>query len=112
METDPLQQTRTSIPDLLNGLCVHGRIDSSDYGDSRRAASDCDECVRRVMDELSARDAEIARLRAVLEWAATILPKPCCASCGQNVRNVMEAAVNGDWPAVRAAGVALPGGKE
>ena len=111
METDPLQQTRTSIPDLLNGLCVHGRIDSSDYGDSRRAASDCDECVRRVMDELSARDAEIARLRAVLEWAATILTadREGPGIAWRYMPDELRAAARGNWPAVRAAGVALPG---
>lgn len=77
--------------------------------DPHCARQHCETVLAAVQPIVEEREAEIARLRAVLEWAATILPRPCCVSCGQNARNVMGAAVDGDWPAVRAAGVVLPG---
>ena len=56
------------------------------------------------------RDAEIARLRAVLEWAATILTadRDGPGIAWRYMPDELRAALHGDWPAVRAAGVALP----
>jgi len=55
--------------------------------------------------------AEIARLRTVLEWAATILTadRDGPGIAWRYMPDELRAALHGDWPAVRAAGVVLPG---
>jgi len=55
--------------------------------------------------------AEVARLRAVLEWAATILTadREGPGIAWRYMPDELRAAARGDWPAVRAAGVVLPG---
>ena len=44
---------------------------------------------------------EVRRLRNVLRWAAEIMPRPCCESCGRNARRNMEAAADGRWDEVQ-----------
>ncbi len=61
--------------------------------------------------EIAGCDAEIMQLRAVLEWAATILTadREGPGIAWRYMPDELRAAARGDWPAVRAAGVALPG---
>ena len=62
-----------------------------------------------VQEHCEAQGRQIARLRAVLEWAGVevlvMTPHPWAR---HRIESTSRAALRGDWPAVRAAGVVLP----